>query len=175
MPVLEFIGKDTARRNYAKFLKELEQDYPNLSQEGRNELAMAYLTRVQPRSDRHTHILFGPDVETETPEQMPWWPLLSRAGRRMVKERTAPQDPPGLSQTYVWCARGGWVQDVTEVDAKIILASPIRNWFQRAELGPFVPKDPFDVHVVSSGTLSSISEAKRFQGDMIRKPQWNGV
>ena len=183
MITLEYLGKDTARRDWKRLLASLRQTYPNVSETGIHEIAKAEFVRVAPRHDKLVQALFGRDIYAEDLTTIPAWPFLSTFHRQWITDpatvgrtREALLDPPGLSQTYVWSAANGWVQDVTDEDAAIIRASPAKTWFRDANrFGPYSPARAWDLPVVSRETFNDAEEARRYEQEQKRKHLWTGV
>lgn len=178
---LEFIGKDVARRNQKKLLEGIERQYPTMTQAERNEIALVELAKVQPRHKHLVQHLIGADVVTEDPTTMALWPIMGSQLKRVIlgrsiEGRRALIDPAGLSRTYVWRASNGWVQEVEDADVDVIRASPARNWFRDADkFGPYRPARAYDLPVKEREAFADAYEAKRFEADLILKPQWRGV
>ena len=180
---LEYIGKDTARRNWKRLLEHLRRMYPNVSETGIHEIAKAEFVRVAPRHDRLVQALFGRDILAADVTTIPAWPYLTPLMKRWVlnpalegRTHETLMDPPGLSRTYVWSKKNNWLQEVTDEDAAIIRASPARTWFRDYDKhGPYTPARTWDLPVVARETFTDAAEARRFERDQKRKKSWTGA
>ena len=183
MPIrLEFIGKDVIRRDPMKFLEQVREKYPTLSERGLHEVAGAEFEKRKPRHKNHVVHLFGRDILSDDLTSIAAWPLITPAFRRVLADRKAAGtigtliDPEDLGQTYVWRHDHGWIQEVTDADADVLRRSKARAWFRNVDNhGLFVPGRAWDFPVKERYEAPNMTEAQAIVRDLTRKKTWKGV
>lgn len=187
MPIrLEFIGRDVIRRDPMKFLEQLRERFPNVSEKGLHAIAGAEFEKRKPRHNRHVVCLFGRDILSEDPTTIPAWPLMTADLRNRVLHPEQYQqtsgkrenliDPVDLQTTYVWRHSADWIQEVSDHDAEVLRRSPARGWFRDVDRhGLYVPGRAWDFPVKERHEAPTLQEAAAIRRDLTRKKTWNGV
>lgn len=82
----------------------------------------------------------------------------------------------GLENSYVWCNRNNWRQEVTEEDKRLILSSPGRHLFHDEEtLGPYIDVRTYsNLKATESFTARDASDVRALQRQFTRKQSWSG-
>lgn len=178
--VLQFVAKSRVRRDPEATAAAVRRAHPGLSEGGVIEVVRGLLFRDPPRFEGLVVHLFGADILSEDPTTIPAWPLIhpswhdsiltgdEAARRKMI-------DPEGLTTTYVWCAAGNWVQEVSDVDVEVIRRSHARTWFRDpARFGAFTPPRAFDFPVIETVPIAGADDLRQFRREQRRRPQWTG-
>ncbi len=178
--VLEFIGKSRVRRDPVRTAEAVRREHPGLSEAGVIEVVRGLLFQDPPRIEQLVVHFWGADILTPDPTTIPAWSLATPYWREVVlnadeAKRRALIDPKGLSASYVWCAQGKWVQEVSTADVEVIRGSDARTWFRDVDrFGPFVPRRAFDFPVQDTVAIRSADDLRQFRRDQKRKTLWTG-
>lgn len=182
MTNLEYIGKNKSTRNPAVLEAEVQRRHPRLTKTGILQVMRGMLFQMHNRINSEVITMLGDDICMEDVTAIAAWDDLEGDWKTALQKlsvearRDHPMRTVGLSRTYVWRKRTGWVQQVADHDLAIIRQSPVRHWFRDVDrFGPFVPQRAFDYHAVRAPVaLDSAADLDRFRREQRRVPQWTG-
>lgn len=180
MKRLEYIGAEVVHRDPVAFLNRLRKEYPHTSEKGIQAIAAAEFEKRHPRHAAQVLHLLGQDILADDVTTIAAWSDVDGAIKTSLLSASREQrekriDPPGLSRTYVWRQRNGWVQEVTDHDVEILRKSSARGWFHDIDVrGPWVQPRTWDFPVRERFEASTIGDAQAIVRDLKRQQQWRG-